>query len=52
MTESASPVALRFTLLAALVIAGCTVGPDYERPKMVLPGQYNAEVPQSTPASQ
>lgn len=33
---------------AMLMLAGCTVGPDYERPKMDLPGQYNAEVPQST----
>lgn len=38
---------LRLPLLAALMVAGCTVGPDYERPKMDLPGQYNTDVPQS-----
>jgi len=34
-------------LLVSLWLAGCTVGPDYERPKMDLPGQYNTDVPQS-----
>lgn len=38
---------LRLPLLAALLVAGCTVGPDYERPKMDLPGQYNTDVPKS-----
>ena len=33
--------------LSVLGLTACTVGPDYERPKMDLPGQYNAEVPVS-----
>lgn len=52
MIKLASRVSLRFPLLAAFVLAGCTVGPDYERPKMDLPGQYNADVPQSVPGSE
>ncbi|MFM7123026.1 MAG: TolC family protein, partial [Fluviibacter sp.] len=43
----------RLYLLWALCVIGlsaCTVGPDYERPKMDLPGQYNADVPQSSEA--
>ena len=39
---------LSTSLLVAMLAAGCTVGPDYERPKMDLPGQYNADVPQSS----
>jgi len=50
MTKS-SVFSLRLPLLAALLVAGCTVGPDYERPKMDLPGTYNADVPQSGTAS-
>jgi outer membrane protein, multidrug efflux system len=50
MTRS-SVFSLRLHLLAALLVTGCTVGPDYERPKMDLPGTYNADVPQSAPAT-
>ena len=33
--------------LCIVSLSACTVGPDYERPKLDLPGQYNADVPQS-----
>lgn len=33
--------------LSALCLAGCTVGPDYERPAMDLPTRYNVDVPAS-----
>ena len=33
--------------LSVLGLTACTVGPDYERPKLDIPGQYNAEVPVS-----
>lgn len=36
-------------VLLTLALSACTVGPDYERPKLDLPGQYNADVPQSAP---
>ena len=36
--------------LCVIGLSACTVGPDYERPKMDLPGQYNADVPQSSEA--
>ena len=29
-----------WTVLAVLLLAGCTVGPNYQRPDMVLPDQY------------
>lgn len=32
--------------LCLMGLSACTVGPDYERPKLDLPGQYNADVPQ------
>lgn len=47
MIKSASSISLQLPLLIVLLLGGCTVGPDYERPKMDLPGQYNADVPQS-----
>jgi multidrug efflux system outer membrane protein len=47
MIKLSPSVSLRLPLLIALLLGGCTVGPDYERPKMDLPGQYNADVPQS-----
>ena len=34
--------------LSVIGLSACTVGPDYERPKLNLPEQYNADVPQST----
>ena len=33
--------------LSVLGLTACTVGPDYERPKLHIPGQYNAEIPVS-----
>lgn len=39
-----------FLAFSAICLSACTVGPDYERPKLDLPGQYNADVPQSTGA--
>jgi multidrug efflux system outer membrane protein len=33
------------TLVAALVLAGCTLGPDYQRPEVVLPAAWRAEAP-------
>ena len=37
-------------LFCACGLAACTVGPDYERPAMTLPGQYNT-ISSATPAS-
>lgn len=37
-------------LFCACGLAACTVGPDYERPAMTLPGQYNT-ISSVTPAS-
>lgn len=37
-------------LFCACGLAACTVGPDYERPVMTLPGQYNT-ISSATPAS-
>lgn len=34
---------LSLTLLAAAVLAGCAVGPDYQRPEVTLPAQYRAD---------
>lgn len=34
--------------LSVLGLSACTVGPDYERPKLDLPSQYNADVPAAT----
>jgi outer membrane protein, multidrug efflux system len=31
---------MRFALLLTLALAGCTLGPDYERPQMALPAEY------------
>ncbi|MFV0594478.1 efflux transporter outer membrane subunit [Shewanella sp.] len=31
-------------LLTALSVAGCTMGPDYERPELALPNQYQAQI--------
>ena len=45
MRPGRGPVLAFAMLMAALVVmmlAGCTVGPDYERPKMDLPAQYGA----------
>lgn len=42
-------------LFCACGLAACTVGPDYERPAMTLPGQYNtisSATPTSTDAQQ
>jgi len=36
--------------LSVIGLSACTVGPDYERPQLDLPGQYNADVAQSTSA--
>ena len=36
-----------FLAFSVICLSACTVGPDYERPKLDLPGQYNADVPQS-----
>ncbi len=30
----------RYLLLSALVIGGCTLGPDYERPELETPASY------------
>ena len=51
MNKIAASWTQRLCLLSAIFAAGCTVGPDYERPKMDLPGTYNADVPQSAPAT-
>ena len=37
--------------LCILGLTACTVGPDYERPKMDLPAQYTGETPVSATAS-
>lgn len=33
-------------LLGAALLAGCTVGPDYQRPRIATPATWNAPVPQ------
>ncbi|MFT4173116.1 MAG: efflux transporter outer membrane subunit [Rhodocyclaceae bacterium] len=45
----------RLTLIAALVavlVAGCAVGPDYQRPEQPLPSQYDAVTASSAGAAQ
>jgi outer membrane protein, multidrug efflux system len=42
MIRSLSPLA---ALAAALLLAGCMVGPDYQRPALQLPASYPAEYP-------
>src|ERR1700758_3106568 len=39
--------------LAALMLSGCLVGPDYQRPNLTLPAQFQARAPESpsTPAA-
>ncbi len=38
----------RSLLVAPLLLAGCTVGPDYERPQISVPGQFAEAAQQST----
>jgi multidrug efflux system outer membrane protein len=38
-------------VLSLFGLSACTLGPDYERPKLDLPNQYNADVPQSPVAA-
>ncbi len=33
------------SLSALLLLGGCTTGPDYKKPEMVLPSHWKAEVP-------
>jgi len=46
------PAALASALLAALLIAGCAVGPDYVRPAMDLPAAYKEDGPWKTATPQ
>jgi NodT family efflux transporter outer membrane factor (OMF) lipoprotein len=38
-------------LLACLVVTGCTVGPNYSRPKLVMPDEFAAIYPQTRPST-
>jgi outer membrane protein, multidrug efflux system len=40
---------LALSLLAAAVLAGCAIGPDYQRPELELPGQWQAQAPAVEP---
>src|SRR4051812_11630702 len=41
---------LRLCLLLALTLGGCTVGPNYQKPTVALPGQFRGD-PQAAAAS-
>ena len=38
------------SLLIALLISGCTVGPDYNRPKAVVPTEFRGVSPEASKA--
>ncbi|MFB2801774.1 TolC family protein [Shewanella seohaensis] len=39
-------------LVTAFSVAGCAMGPDYERPELTLPSQYQAQILSQTSAEQ
>ena len=39
-------------ILTALTVAGCAMGPDYERPELTLPSQYQAQILSQTSVEQ
>jgi len=52
--RSVTTVSLRraaWLLLATLVVAGCTVGPDYKRPKVDVPSTFRGEEPGAAASS-
>ncbi len=41
-----------FLLSAALLLSGCTVGPNYKRPTVAVPGSYRGTIPDEAAQTQ